>query len=334
MKTVLTFLQWLLSGLTILMMLAAGMRSQFVGVVILAIALIAILPPVQPLIESKLPAWRSKGLKLVVWFLVYAGGCMNSMSGLASLEGIAVCPEPGTNGCANAPTQMLEQTSPLFLTTRTNSLGKTLPAELEISYAAQPGDSTVIAKETFDLNPEGKLTQVELPIEELPVGTYKVEISGLGDNESDLIGSSASFTVWPTQEDVEARANKSLVDASTKLSELVLCDDSENAGDCPEGGTTNFPNGVMSIGATADISGADEDVKLKYIWRFHYEGETLEVRSKSVSIDNDTGGFSYSLGNESEPYVAGDYDVIVFPETNNSKPLLKTFTVEELSEAA
>lgn len=308
------------------MLLAAVLDGSVLGVALFAIALIAILPPIQPLIEAKLSIWRSKGLKLFIWLLLFFGSLLSLSSSLVSLEDIALCHEPSGNGCAESQSYFVEQTLPIYLTTQASGFEGTLPIEIEVSYVAQPGKTVVVGTEVFELDITGDSVQVALPLDQLPVGSYTVELSDADENDNQLLDQKARFTVWPTQGDVSARVDQSLENAPIKLTSLKLCNETDQAGDCPAEGQTTFPDWATDIAATVDIDD-HSTAELTYIWRVYEADEIFEIGGETVSVDENTGSFTYSLGGD-EPYPPGDYEVIVFAETNRSTPLRQTFTVE------
>jgi len=326
MKVVLTLLQWLLSGLTMLLLLAAVLRGQVASILVYTIALMAVLPPLQRLIGSRLTFWKSRAITLMAWLVLFIVGVMVGTSDFVALRQMAVCPEPVNGGCSDTPAYFVEQTNPLFLTLETN--GKSaFSVQLEVNYRAQPQSAETIATETVEIQPEGQLTQVQLPIETLPVGMYSVKLSDLEDSEIEVVDNSTRFSVWPSEEDIASRLDESLADETIKVNGLKLCDGTDEADDCATQDVTEFPGDIGIIDAIATLGSTSSNGKVKYMWRLNVDGTFVEVTGDTVDIEQGTDKVIYSLSSGEESFPEGEYEVIVFAETYDAQPLRQVFTI-------
>ncbi|MEO1590518.1 MAG: hypothetical protein AAFU71_04400, partial [Cyanobacteria bacterium J06632_22] len=169
--------------------------------------------------------------------------------------------------------------------------------------------------------------QVQLPVEALPVGVYSVKLSDLEDSEIEIVDNSTRFSVWPTAEDISSRIDESLADETIKVNRLKLCDGTDDADDCVTQEVTEFPSDIGIIDAIATLGSTSSNGKVKYTWRLNIDGTFVEVTGDTVDIEQGTDKVIYSLSSGDEPFPEGEYEVIVFAETNTAQPLRQSFTI-------
>ena len=274
------------------------------------------------------------------------------------LNQVTLCGTLTQDACdANYTLYLEDSFATLYITATPQHVRTEVPLEVSVSYIAEPGESTLLNTVSGVLQPEDVAFKAEIPLPSFKIGTYEVNVSS---STKDFLSQTEILTVWHATEALDARAEGTLSDSTTQLSGFKMCEqvltaeelaqletEDETAADsnieeiddsdrCLTNSTT-FASGIQTlaadvdIGATAIARAEDDIVDLTFVWRYSpgpTEG-TQEIHTKTIAIPPDLNTFVYTLTGPDEGYPAGNYEVLVFLETDAARPIRREFVVAE-----
>lgn len=325
MKTLLLFAQWFLSALGALILIGCALGGSVPATLLLGLAVVVVFPPLQKLLESKLPLIRPRVVKLILFFLLLIGAVIVDSPNARYFEQAALCDAPQAGVCQQDKTMFVKDTRALFITAMPHNVADGVSVKIETKHTSEPNKETVADTTTIQAKFQDGKAQFQLPLETLPVGFYEVLLTS-EDNQFTNIRK--TFTVWQTQQDVEQRSAGKLSNASTQLTSFKLCEESSETSACQNDSST-FTTGVRTIAAQVDIENPADNTGIRFIWRYldGEAGAAQEIKNKVQTIDAQTGGFTYSLSNE-DGFPTGTYEVLIALETNNARPIRREFSVK------
>ncbi len=183
------------------------------------------------------------------------------------------------------------------------------------------------------------------------MGSYDVSVTSAA---KDFLPQTTNFTVWHNTDALDARAEGTLVDSTTQISALSMCDqvltaeelaamednpdndqvtDIDDSDRCPSD-TRTFPSGVQTLAVDVNIGGdfarSEGVLDLTFIWRYLEgpSGSEQELHTKTIPIEPDLSTFVYTLTGPEGGYPSGTYEVLVYLETNSARPLRREFVVQ------
>ncbi|BAY78277.1 hypothetical protein NIES25_47480 [Nostoc linckia NIES-25] len=335
MKLVLTLLQWLLIGFAVLICLSMLLSNQILPAIIIAIAALILVPPLQTAIAAKLPSGlNSPVIRFVVFFILFFIGLNLGSSHLKTLNNFSLCTSLQQGVCSKNLTHFVENTSKLYLTVTPKNIPENSAVEVELKYFTEPKKEEVVSKIQTNLKLQNGNAQFELAPKTLPVGAYEVKviISNLIKNQV--------FSVWQSQTEAERRNSGTLKQAKTKVAKIILCNKEKDSG-C-QNDSSIFPLGIKTIAAKVDVDSAAKDVGLKFTWNYLLAGNQKnnpgnqskvtnnkkEIASDVQELNSKVGYFIYSISTGDRGFPLGNYELIIAPETNNAKPIRREFAIK------
>ena len=171
----LTALQWLFAIISGGVIFASLLSGAFLTTIVATLAFVAVFPPLQPLIESKVPFWQLKLLKLVVGNVLLLASLLVTATPLSA----NVCQAPVDGKCLeHEATLDVDQLETAYIVASFPSNTDATEALLELEYAADETGRAVVYTETQALDSgQAGAVQFELPLNELPIGAYEVAIA-------------------------------------------------------------------------------------------------------------------------------------------------------------
>lgn len=335
LKLVLTLVQWVFIGFAVLMCLSMLLSNQIVAAVIIAIASVVLLPPLQATINAKLPsALHSTFIKFVVFFVLFFIGFGLGSPQLKTLSNFHICTSLQQEVCSKNINHFVENTSRLYLTVTPKNIPENSPVEIELKYFPEPKKSEVVSKIQTNLKLKNSNAQFELAPKTLPIGTYEIKFT-----TGNLIKKQA-FNVWQSQAEVERRSSGKLAQASTQIAQITLCDQDKDSG-CNNDASV-FTSKIKKIAVRVNLNAAAKDVGLKFTWNYFVTGnqkndapnqskitnQKKEIASDVQQLDRKIGYITYSLSTGERGFPPGKYELIVALEANNATPIRREFVIK------
>lgn len=114
--------------------------------------------------------------------------------------------------------------------------------------------------------------------------------------------------------------------STANITDVKMCDEAKDS-QCPED-TPTFTPETEEIIITSKLNNAPEGTKVSFQWRYKEDGgvdiDKVELESKDVA----TNTLQSSLSKPDAGWPAGDYEVIISLDTDNSEPIHKEFSVK------
>ena len=325
-------IQWclaILAGfLALINAIVAISDGAIVPVILFALACAIVLPPLQPFIEEKLPFLRPKPLKvfLCVFFMAIAPFTFRNF--LASLGNVRLCAVPESGVCTEDIRMFPRNTSTLYISTTPNWIAQKTPINLELTYIPEPGQVSIVKTQTIPLNVDNGTTQIEFPVENLPIGAYRLNLISENNNFS---AKELEFTVWDSPETIETL--QSLESSPVTLKALKLCHQLEEltnpmfeAWQCTANESV-FPSQMKAAIANIDLKNVSDNTKITFIWRYLTEGEKPVELKETKTIETNVSSIVFTLASE-DGFAPGNYEILVYPESQNAQPIFRVFSVE------
>ena len=342
-------IRWILSALFVLPILL-NLTTIFDGgwiinAVLLAIATILVLPALDPAVNKKLAALRSKVLRIFLAVVLAIAALFISATPALTVQSIAVCAPDNAADCTNEMTVFAAGIQPVTVQTLLDDEDTTSIKEIAVDISQvnignkddTDQDSNLFSK-TFEL--EGK-SKISLDIEEvvLDVGIYEVMVTPLNAEAEEGLAKKVTFVVLPSEEDVAKRTSSDNNFSKFKqtISELLVCPDPGGETHC-ETMLTTIPSDTPVLAdaimrdADANYSWLGKGPEITFTWREYASDENKipeVILQDTIELGSNTGVFGYPLGIADKGLPPGRYDVVAVLETINSQPLRVPFTVTE-----
>ncbi|NEQ46323.1 MAG: hypothetical protein F6K00_23380 [Leptolyngbya sp. SIOISBB] len=268
------------------------------------------------------------------------------------LNTVALCSALEQNACAASTTRYLEDSfETLYVTGAPQHIRAAVPVEVTVNYRPLPEDSETLNTTTVTVNPGDEAFQAAIPLPSLAVGTYEVQMASAA--APDFLAETSEFTVWPNPDVIDAAAGGSLISDAMQLSALKVCEKTlspeeieqiiseeglqetdVNRGDRCGDSQDSFAVGTQTVNADVSIGNrfteATQNLDLTFIWRYAAsENDAFaEVAADTVTVTPDIGTYVYTLTAGEAGYDAGIYDVLVYLNTEASRPLRRVFVVQ------
>lgn len=347
MKFLLRLIQWLLVGLTGFLALIYLSNGVLVPFLCFALALIIILPPIEPLLKAKLPFLQKGIVKFLAWFIVFNAGIMAIGAASASIADLALCTQPQHGVCQTDTTAFVKNAKKLYLSATPDNIKDGTEFKWELKYTPEPQQEGDFDSKTVKARIKDNKLLLEMEPKELPIGTYQLNVSS---DEKRIATKTKEFTVWDSEKEAQARLGNTLQESETTLGELRLCDRSSFSDstesksssidmpglyrDDPNFCPTNadmFKSDSKALGFRIDINSTSEveEPKVKIIWQ--YVGSKQNKQNKRIvesikDLSAKTTGLMYTLSTP-DGLPPGNYELIIALETKNAKPVYRQFKV-------
>ena len=325
-------IQWclaILAGfLALINAIVAISDGAIVPVILFALACAIVLPPLQPFIEEKLPFLRPKPLKvfLCVFFMAIAPFTFRNF--LASLGNVRLCAVPESGVCTEDIRMFPSNTSTLYISTTPNWITENTPINLELIYIPEPGQIAIVKTQTIPLNIQNGTAHIEFPVENLPIGTYRLNLIS---DRNDFPAKELEFTVWDSPETIDTL--QSLEPSPISFNDLKLCHQLEElsnpmfeAWQCTVDESV-FPSQMKAAIANIDLKNVSDNTKITFIWRYLTEGEKPVELKETKTIETNVSSIVFTLASE-DGFAPGNYEILVYPESQNAQPIFRVFSVE------
>lgn len=324
MKLIATLLQWFFSTIAALLVFTSFADGRSLPGVLFLFAFIALFPPIQLLIEAKIPFLRAKALKFLLFFSFFVVGVATDLPNVRVLNNVSLCQVVQEDYCQNDLSYFVKDTKELYISATPQNVPDGSPVKIELSYTPEPDHTSIVKTANSEVKSSNGYAQFKLTPDTLPIGTYEVR---LFSETAEFLEEKKLFTVWQSQDDVDQRHSGTLKSASTTLTKLLLCE--EVAGSDCTTDSSQFSEGTETIAAKVDIASAEETVGLKFSWIYvsSPSGQPEEVSTKLETLDPSIGYFTYSLSAEGG-FPAGEYELIVALQTANARPIHREFTIQ------
>lgn len=327
MKLMMTIVWWGLTLFTAFLCLAGVMAiasGKVLPAIFFILALVAILPPVQPLLRSKLPLLKNSAVRLIAWFLLLTTGTVLVSSGAPMLREVSICSAAQKQGiCQNDIGAFVKNTKTLYISAIPKDIPKDATVKLDLLYSAEPGKEVTLENTTTKLNSSDGKAKFTFTPKTLPVGSYQLKIDM---DAKEFVGITKPFTVWDSDQEVKARLTGNLSNSSTRLSGLKLCD---RAQDEPcKTDSSSFKAGTKALGFRLEVTAAENDSRFKLTWRYLNGpvGKDIVLSSSTKTLEKRTGWIDYSLTNQ-QGFEPGTYELLIAMESKNASPIRREFTV-------
>ncbi|MEO1095580.1 MAG: hypothetical protein AAFX01_11840 [Cyanobacteria bacterium J06638_28] len=268
------------------------------------------------------------------------------------LNELALCGELDQSTCATNYTLYLADVfNKVYVSAQPQHVRSETPIEVAVNYSPHPGVTELLNTVSGVVQAGDSAFITEVPLPSFKVGTYDVTITS--PKAKDFLTQTETFTVWHNNEAISERAEGTLSDATTQISDFKLCEqelsseelteieadpdndeitDIDDSDRCPADNTT-FASGVQTLAVDVGI-GADfareEIIDLTFVWRYLQGpgGGEQELHTKTIPLEPDLSTFVYTLTGPDGGYPAGTYEVLVYLETDTSQPIRREFVVQ------
>lgn len=328
MKTLWSIIWWALTVITAFLVVIGGVAlssGQALPLVCFLLALVFALPSIQPLLRSKIPLLKLAVIRCLAWIALVIAGFAFGTSGSPFLANAALCEAPQQGLCQQDSSNFVKNTQKLYFTGIPQNLKDGTPVTWEVTYRPEPGKKLVLESPVTKVAIKDGKAQLEFAPKALAVGTY--DLKPMLDSKSS-IALAKSFTVWDSKQDVEDRKVKRLKETPTTLSSFILCDPaSDNA--CKTD-VSRFKPETKALGFGIDVKRAQDDTKLKLVWKYLStpDGKEIVVSNTTQQIDQKISQFKYTL-NSQTALPPGKYELLLAIEAQNAEPIRREFTVQK-----
>ncbi|HEY9668265.1 MAG TPA: hypothetical protein V6C91_15750 [Coleofasciculaceae cyanobacterium] len=350
MKLLLRLIQWLLVGLTgflALIYLANGVLLPFLC---FALALIIILPPIEPLLKAKLPFLQKGIVKSLAWFILFNAGIIAIGAASASIADLALCTQLQQGVCQTDTAAFVKNTKKLYLSATPDNIKDGTEFKWELKYTPEPQQEGDFDSKTVKARIKDNKLLLEMEPKELPVGTYQLSVSS---DEKRIVTKTIEFTVWDSEKEAQARLGNTLQESETALGELQLCDRSnfpkrtesqlnptnplesnpslQLQRDDPNFCLTNdstFKSNAKALGfrITINSDSETEESNVKVTWKYAGSKANKAIVESVERLSPKMQSLMYTLSTP-DGLPPGDYELIIALETKNAKPVYRQFKV-------
>lgn len=330
MKVIFAILWWLITAVTAFLAVLGGVAlssGQAMPLVCFLLSFIFALPPIQPILRSRLPLLKIGVIRFIAWIALVIAGLSLGSSGQAFIANAALCETPQQGICQQDSNNFVKNTQKLYITGNPQNLKDGATVKWELNYRPEPGKTITLGAPPTKLVIKDGKAQLEFAPKNLAVGTY--DLQPLIDDKKS-IALTKSFKVWDSKQEVEDRKSKKLKDTGTALKLFVMCNPvNDNA--C-KNDISSFKAETKTIGFGVDLVRSQDDARLKLIWKYLSapDGKEIVISTTTQEIDKKVSQFKYSLNSQSA-LPPGKYELLVALESQNAEPIRREFTVEKAS---
>ncbi|MBE9040954.1 hypothetical protein IQ235_09195 [Oscillatoriales cyanobacterium LEGE 11467] len=325
-------IQWCLAILAGFLALINGIVAMsdgaIVPVILFALACAIVLPPLQPFIEEKFPFLRPEPLKIFLCVFLMAIAPFTFRNVLASWGDVRLCAVPESGVCTEDIRMFPRNTSTLQIATTPNWIAQKTAINLELTYIPEPGQVAIVQTQTTPLNVENGTAQIELPIENLPIGSYRLNL--ISEN-NDFPAEELEFTAWDSPGTIDSL--QSLEPSAVTLAGLKLCHQMEElsnpmfeAWQCPVDESV-FPSQMKAAIANVSLNNVRDQTNVTFIWRYLADGGKPVELKETKSVESNISSIVFTLASE-DGFAPGKYEIMVYPESQNAQPIFRVFSVE------
>lgn len=328
MALLIKLIQWLVSGLAGFITLSGLIRLFFTGDLVFPlmglISLLLVFPPIQPVLEKRLPLLRPRAIKIGLSVILLLTSLVVVSSTAPSLQNVKLCTTLTAGECSQDTLLIVKNTPKLYLSATSNHLRQGTKVQLDLTYSSEPGKTKTISSTDVAVKIDKGIAQFELAPKTLPVGRYE---ASLFSEDKAFFKINKPFTIWNSQQEIDQRLAKKLKTAPTKLTKVRLCQSSDEQ-EC-QADNSSYKGKITSLTMSAEVDNAVDGVEVTYTWRLLslLPNRERELIKRTRSLKGNVGYLSYSLRNE-QGFEPGTYEVIVNLETTNSVPIRKEFTIK------
>ena len=353
MSVLLTVIQWFL------VVLAAAISALFVATkaipsaIIVALAILLLLPPLQGAIENKLAFLKSRLLRIFLALVLLFVSPYPIVASMAKFElgELKLCSQPANGVCEQNLEQYATNQS-VYLSAVPSEIPADLPDNAEIrvkvSYQPEPNKKISLLELKATVNGSNPIL-VEIPLEKAGIGSYAISLASATSDLS-VIADRTEFAVWPESVDLKQLATQPTSSFQVDLVKTCLGLVQESEGlreiereDTCQSDLDSFPEGIKAIRVHMNLSGTDDEgtTNLRTIWRYLGGNPNLDealgteeptlLGEETTAIPNDIGVYVETKpwgDNKSFPF--GTYDVTIFPETQNAIPVNRTIQIKKI----
>ncbi len=267
----------------------------------------------------------------------------------AEVENMVLCAQPQQDICLKETTAFVKNEPRIYLSGKHQQLKDGTEIIVNLSYFPEPEKKTKSESQIVKAKVKNQAFLLELKPKELPIGTYKLSVSSL-EKIKFIDELTPQFTVWDSQQDVQARLSNKLPISNISLQELFLCDRTglplpeilklsrpqlksdnsptdteiviEDPNFCPAN-SNQLPSKMKAIGLRLTFNNSEPENRLKMIWK--YEGRIFN--NQIVKLSGKVSKLYFILS-DTRNFPKGNYELILASESRNSQPLYRKFSVK------
>ena len=333
--------QWLLtlffSFIALIQLAGALSGDPIVPLLLMVIAIVLVLPPLNSMIREKLGWLKFRFLRIFLAIIVFiVSFATTPVPEFLGFEAMAVCRQVDNNPCTVSETRIVTQTAQLFVTAQ--SADPIEKVRLQV-HPLNDKNSAIITQEysAQDILQGEQSYVIPVDASQLEVGSYEIAINPIVNAEDKSSQTSKqTITVWPRESDVTRRnlgGDLAEVSSFRVLKNVQVCTftlaeaEQEEILPCPSS-FSEIPSNAETIAFEAQINNpAKDNVNLDFVLRVNVKGTYEILREKTLSIEPDLDFMTYYLTLPEEGMPPGDYDMIASLQTKDDKLIRKQFTV-------
>lgn len=346
-------IKWILAVLFALVALLQLAGGNIVGFLLCAIACGLVLPLLDLAIATSVAFLKSGPLRIFIAVVLAIVSLAIGGRDVASIAEVNVCTaDPGTVCAADKPFFLAGEDSVTITAIANEGDAESIAnMSVEVSYVATPGsDAEPVFNDVVVPDVDGDNLTVALSDIPLQVGSYNVTITPEAKEEAVAVGKKTlTFTVWPTQADVDQRLTTDIssTDFKEAISANFICvydgnvpteqeiDEDVAPGDlnyCDD--TELLPlseNAFVVDYGFPDVTAADTEITytLRYLPTEEEGGEPIELLTDTITIEEGLSRYGNVGELSEEAFIPGNYDLFSVINVPDAKPVRLQFSITE-----